>query len=110
MILHLIDATSNDPVADFKMLNRELLNYGTGQLGRMPQVVVVNKLDALEGRGEDWEAGLRTKLTREELEEQLQEAMSHSRLMWMSAKERDGVDDLMVRMAAFVKKVKSTTV
>jgi GTP-binding protein len=110
MILHLIDATSNDPVADFKMLNRELLNYGTGQLGRMPQVVVVNKLDALEGRGEDWEAGLRTKLTREDLEEQLQEAMSHSRLMWMSAKERDGVDDLMVRMAAFVKKVKSTTV
>jgi GTP-binding protein len=110
MILHLIDATSNDPVADFKMLNRELVNYGTGQLGRMPQVVVVNKLDALEGRGEDWESGLRTKLTREELEEQLQEAMSHSRLMWMSAKERDGVDDLMVRMAAFVKKVKSTIV
>jgi GTP-binding protein len=107
MILHLVDATSDDPIADLKMLNRELVNYGTGQLGRMPQVVVVNKIDALEGRGEDWESGLRTKMTREDLEEQLTEAMSHSRLMWMSAKERDGVDDLMVRMAAFVKKVKS---
>lgn len=106
LILHLIDATSNDPVADFRMLNKELVNYGTGQLGQMPQVVVVNKLDALEGRGEDWEEGLKTKTTRKELEKELTEAMSHSRLMWMSAKERDGVDDLMTRMAAFVKKVK----
>lgn len=109
VILHLVDATSNDPIADFEMLNRELVNYGTGQLANMPQVVVVNKLDALEGRaGEDWEEGLRTKLTRQELEATLTAAMSHSRLMWMSAKERDGVDDLMVRMASFVKKVKET--
>lgn len=105
IILHLIDATSDDPIADLKMLNRELVNYGTGQLAQMPQVVVVNKIDALEGRGEDWESGLRTKLTREILEAHLTEAMSHSRLMWMSAKEKDGVDDLMVRLAGFVKKV-----
>ena len=109
VILHLIDATSNDPIADLKMLNRELVNYGTGQLGRMPQVVVVNKIDALEGRGEDWESGLKTKLTKEQLEKELNDAMSHSRLMWMSAKERDGVDDLMIRMAMFVKKVKSAS-
>ncbi len=108
--MHLVDATSNDPIADFEMLNRELVNYGTGQLARMPQVVVVNKLDALEGRGgEDWEKGLQTKLSRKELEEKLTTVMSHSRLMWMSAKERDGVDGLMIRMAAFVKKVKETS-
>lgn len=104
--MHLVDATSNDPIADFQMLNREILNYGTGQLGRMPQVVVINKIDALDGKGEAWEAGLRTKYTRTELEEKLREAMPHSRLMWMSAKEKDGVDDLMIRMAGFVKKVK----
>jgi GTP-binding protein len=108
VILHIIDATSNDPVADFHMLNKELVNYGTGQLGRMPQVVVVNKLDALEGRGEDWEAGLKAKYSREELQQKLVEEMSHTRLMWMSAKEREGVDDLMGRMAMFVKKVKAT--
>lgn len=109
VILHLVDATSNDPIADFEMLNRELVNYGTGQLARMPQVVVVNKLDALEGRsGEEWEDGLRTKLTMDELKHKLEETMTHSRLMWMSAKERDGVDDLMIRMASFVKKVKTT--
>ena len=106
LILHLIDATSNDPIADFKMLNRELLNYGSGQLGLMPQVVAVNKIDALEGRGEDWEAGLKAKMTREELEEKLREVMSHSRLLWISAKEKQGVDELMTRLAAFVKKVK----
>jgi hypothetical protein len=26
--------------------------------------------------------------------------------MWMSAKEKDGVDDLMTRMASFVRKIK----
>ena len=109
VILHLVDATSDDPIADFEMLNRELVNYGTGQLANMPQVVVVNKLDALEGRaGEVWEDGLRTKLTRQEVKEKLTATMSHSRLMWMSAKERHGVDDLMMRMASFVKKVKGT--
>lgn len=131
VILHLVDATSNDPVADFQMLNRELVKYGTGQLAQMPQVVVVNKIDALEKQqqqqqgqgdadtnsgtangtttpGQDWEEGLETRISsRAELEAQLKDVMSHSRLMWMSAREGDGVDDLMVRMAAFVKKVKA---
>ena len=110
VILHLVDATSNDPVADFRMLNRELVNYGTGQLAKMPQVVVVNKLDALEGRAaETWQEGLTTRFSRDDLEKQLKEAMPHSRLLWMSAKERDGVDDLMIRMSAFVKKVKESS-
>ena len=90
------------------MLNREVVRYGTGQLAEMPQVVVINKVDALEGRaGEEWEEGLRVKWSsRKELEEKLREVMPHTRLMWMSAKERDGVEDLMTRLAAFVKKVK----
>lgn len=107
MILHLVDATSKDPVADFQMLNRELVRYGTGQLAKMPQVVVVNKIDVFEGKGEDWEKGLKTKLSREQLQEALTEALPHSRLMWMSAKEKEGVDELMLRMRGFVSKVKS---
>jgi GTP-binding protein len=42
VILHLVDATSNDPVADFAMLNSEITRFGSGQLAQMPQVVVVN--------------------------------------------------------------------
>jgi len=108
VILHLIDATSNDPIADYTMLNREIMRYGTGQLAQMPQVVVVNKIDALEGRaGADWEEGLSVKWSsREELESRIREVMPHTRLMWMSAKEREGVEELMTRLAAFVKKVK----
>ena len=108
VILHLIDSTSNDPIADYTMLNREIVRYGTGQLAQMPQVVVVNKIDALEGRAsEDWEEGLSVKWSsREALEAQLREVMPHTRLMWMSAKEREGVEDLMTRLSAFVKKVK----
>jgi GTPase len=108
VIVHLIDATSIDPVADYEMLNREVLKYGTGQLATMPQVVVVNKIDAFEdslGRN-DWEKGLQVRWSREALEQRLRDAVPHTRLMWMSAKEREGVDDLMIRLASFVKKVK----
>ena len=110
VILHLVDATSSDPIADFHMVNDEILRYGSGNLAKMPQIVVVNKIDAWEeGGGEDWEKGLKTRLNKETLEENLKEAMTHSRLMWMSAKEKDGVDDLMGRMASFVKKVKTAS-
>jgi GTPase len=103
VILHLVDATAEDPVRDFAMLNGELVKYGSGQLAQMPQVVVVNKLDALEESPESY------KYSRSELEEQLKSVMSHSRLMWMSAKEGDGVEDLMKRLAMFVNKVVTTT-
>ena len=110
VILHLVDATSNDPIADYEMLNREMVAYGTGQLARMPQVVVVNKMDAYEeGSGEAWEEGLRVRFSKEELAQKVKEVMPHSRLLWMSAKEKDGVDDLMGRLASFVQKVKETS-
>lgn len=110
VIVHLIDATSNDPVADYEMLNEEVVKYGTSQLATMPQVVVVNKIDAFEdsfgGGGNDWEKGLQVRWSRDKLEQRLREVMPHTRLMWVSAKEREGVDDLMMRLASFVKKVK----
>jgi GTPase len=108
VIVHLVDATSNDPIADYIMLNEEILKYGTGQLATMPQVVVVNKIDVFDDtiRGNDWEKGLQVRLSRDTLEKRLREVIPHTRLLWMSAKEHDGVDDLMIRLASFVKKVK----
>lgn len=35
--------------------------------------------------------------------------MPHSRLIWISAREGEGVDDLMERVAMFVRKVKEAT-
>lgn len=105
VIVHLIDATSNDPVRDYEMINEEIVKYGTGQLANMPQVVVVNKMDALEVDNDD---NPLPRISRQELDEKLRHIMPHSRLMWMSAKHRDGVDDLMQRLSAFVNKVKSS--
>lgn len=107
VILHLLDATSKDVLGEYAMINRELLNYGTGKLATMPQVVVVNKVDVAfndsdEGSGSAFKS-------QAELENQLKEIMPHSRLMWISAKEGEGVDDLMSRVAIFVKKVKEAT-
>merc|ERR1712238_82775 len=85
VILHLIDATSDDPVGDLRMVNREIAKYGNPT---------------------DDQHHLPVKRTREELERELKKEMPHSRLMWMSAKEGDGVDDLMGRMSVFVSKVR----
>lgn len=118
VILHLLDATSEKVLDEYAMINKELLNYGTGKLATMPQVVVVNKLDiAFENdadydliEGEEVQSAKKKFRTQAELEEKLRELMPHSRLMWISAKEGEGVDDLMERVAMFVKKVKEVAV
>jgi GTP-binding protein len=115
VILHLLDATSSNVIEEYAMINRELLNYGTGKLAAMPQVVVVNKVDVAFASSastsvDDDVTSNRCFRTKEELEAKLLEVMPHSRLMWISAKEEEGVDDLMERVAMFVKKVKSVSV
>ena len=67
----------------------------------MPQVVVINKIDAWEEQGLYEENRLKTIL-----DEQLKSEMDHTRLMWVSAKERNGTDGLMTRMASFVNNIK----
>jgi GTPase len=105
VILHLVDPTAPDPMANFHMINKEITKYGTGQLSKMPQVVVVNKSDVWDS---DAVRDQEPTVSKEGLESQLRAAMSHTRLMWMSAKEKEGVDDLMIRLESFVKKVKKS--
>jgi GTPase len=109
VMVHLVDATSNDPIADYEMLNEEIVRYG-GALATIPQIVVVNKVDAYEDRpvgSNQWEDGLSVRVSRNELETNLKAVLPHSRLMWMSAREEDGLDDLMARLSSFVRKVKA---
>ena len=47
--LHLLDGLSEDPVADWRMLNAELHQFNTA-LAEKPQIVAVNKLDVTEVR------------------------------------------------------------
>ena len=47
VLLHLVDATAEDPVADYKTIINELEMYG-GDLAVKPRVTALNKIDALD--------------------------------------------------------------
>lgn len=53
LLVHLLDGTSEDPVRDMEVVNRELSQYSP-QLAKKPQIVVFNKMDLPEAR-ERWE-------------------------------------------------------
>lgn len=47
VLLHLVDGTSGDPMADYSTIIEELENYG-GDLASKPRLTVLNKIDALD--------------------------------------------------------------
>ena len=47
MVLHLIDGTEEDVVGAYRMISRELADYGHG-LADKPEVVGLNKIDAID--------------------------------------------------------------
>lgn len=60
VLLHLVDATADDPVAAWKILRRELKEYGGG-LNDKPEIVGLTKLDATPpDYAEDLVAALRS--------------------------------------------------
>ncbi|MDF5715988.1 MAG: GTPase ObgE [Rhizonema sp. NSF051] len=55
VLLHLIDATSEDVVNDYNTVRQELQAYGRGLADR-PQIVALNKMDAVGQENQDIEA------------------------------------------------------
>lgn len=55
LLLHLVDVTSEDPIADYQIIQEELLAYGHG-LSDRPQIVALNKIDATDRDSEELEA------------------------------------------------------
>ncbi len=47
VLLHLIDVTADDPIADYQTIQQELVAYGQG-LSERPQIVAFNKIDAAD--------------------------------------------------------------
>ena len=47
LLLHLVDATSDDPIADHHTIHQELQAYGRG-LSDRPQIIALNKIDAVD--------------------------------------------------------------
>lgn len=54
LLLHLIDVTAENPVADYQTIQQELQAYGRG-LTERPQIVALNKVDAIAPTVEDVE-------------------------------------------------------
>jgi GTPase len=46
VLLHLVDATAEDPAEDYRVVSRELAEYGHG-LDEKPRVIALNKIDAV---------------------------------------------------------------
>ncbi|WP_293880684.1 GTPase ObgE [Sphingomonas sp.] len=47
VLLHLVDATGDDPVGAYRIVRKELKNYGAGLVDK-PEVIGLNKIDALD--------------------------------------------------------------
>lgn len=83
VLLHLIDATSEDVVADYNTIQQELEAYGRG-LAKRPQILALNKIDAVDRETVDLEA-LATQLNH----------LSYSPVFIISAVTRAGLDPML---------------
>jgi len=59
LLLHVIDATADDPIADYQTIQEELEAYGRG-LSDRPQLLALNKLDAADP---EWVEMIKAELT-----------------------------------------------
>ena len=84
ILLHLIDATADDPIADYQTIQQELEAYGHG-LPERPQIIAFNKIDAVD-----------TEIL-ELITSELQELTSVE-IFHISAVTRQGLDTLMQKI------------
>jgi GTP-binding protein len=90
VLMHLIDATADDIVADYKTIRGELKAYGQG-LAKKPEIIVLNKIDALGP----------------ELAEDQQKILSKAirkKVHIISAVSREGVDKVLAELWTHIAK------
>jgi len=83
VLLHLIDVTQDDPVAAYHTIQHELSAYGRG-LSDRPQILALNKIDALAAEPERLEA----------IAQQFRE-LTDAPVFTLSAVTRTGIDPLL---------------
>uniref|UniRef100_A0A7S1FQK5 Obg domain-containing protein n=1 Tax=Corethron hystrix TaxID=216773 RepID=A0A7S1FQK5_9STRA len=90
VLLHVVDGTSEDPVEDFLVVERELRDFGDGRLAQKPQVVVLNKSDVIPKE----RAAL--------LVETLAQKARHSRVLSVSSTANENIQELVRQLYTFV--------
>jgi GTP-binding protein len=81
LLLHLVDVTSEQPLADYQIIQQELVAYGRG-LAERPQILALNKVDAVD------------ETTVKAIAQQLEDKTG-MRVLPISAVTRQGLDELM---------------
>ena len=95
LYVHVLDGMSEDPVADFHMINRELQEFNPA-LAHKPQVIAVNKIDVTEVR--DRKAELATSLLQAAAESPVLPAGADTPVFFISAVSGEGVDPMLGRV------------
>ncbi|MFB2891314.1 GTPase ObgE [Aerosakkonemataceae cyanobacterium BLCC-F50] len=83
LLLHLIDATAEDPIANYQTIQEELLAYGRG-LSERPQLLALSKIDAIDP----------AQINLENLRQQLHE-LSGNQVFLISSATRSGLENLL---------------
>lgn len=81
LLLHLVDVTSPDPIADYQTIQQELQAYGRG-LAERSQLLALNKVDAVD---EETAEAIAQKLA----------ALSQTSVFLISAVTRQGLEELL---------------
>lgn len=95
LLLHLVDVTAEDPIADYQTIQGELDAYGRGLSDRL-QILAINKLDAVDPESEEVQA----------IASQL-EQLSGTSVYRISAAAHMGLDSLMQRVWQELDELKS---
>ncbi len=83
VLIHLVDGSLDDPVAEYRKINAELAEYGGG-VERKPQILAVNKLDLTD-----------VSVLRDDLADAFAQAADAPPPLFVSAATREGVAELM---------------
>ena len=86
VLLHLIDTTDDDPIAAYQTIQEELQAYGRG-LANRPQIIALNKIDAVNAETHDLE-GLKRTLSE----------LSQVQVFTISAVSREGLEPMLQKL------------
>ncbi|QIR37707.1 GTPase ObgE [Tolypothrix sp. PCC 7910] len=95
VLLHLIDATSEDVIGDFNTIQQELKAYGRG-LAERPQILALNKIDAVDRETVDLEV-LATQLNH----------LSYAPVFLISAVTRTGLEPMLQELWGILDQINS---
>ena len=102
LYVHVLDGLSEDPVADFHMINRELQEFNPA-LAHKPQVIAVNKIDVTEVR--ERRADLGSALRQAASESEVLANGADTPVFFISAVSGEGVEPMLGQVIEMMERV-----